>query len=296
MLKKGNWSRYSFLFTLLLTIKCASAYLDASWKEDRFKLKDNRSSHAVTFTRCLHPHTALSLHIACESESDGLSTFYVEGLLSYHHCLTPHDDSGENILNATWTGMEVKCQQSGSMPSLFVNKLFQHVNSLSGYEHMKNITTATPLIHSTTTSWRGFYRLDLIFRRRHNSGNHLSLSEQLFEVVIKTGRNQRGGFLSVVDWPLLLFHGVMSFVYLGVGVLWFMGMTCCWNSLLDVQVIVIPNLLLLSKSKSKSESKSNFYYLFEDNLMINCLPVRQCFDLGLRRKLWSGFIQARDFN
>ena len=239
MLTKGNWSRYSFTITLLLTIRHTSAFLDPAWKEEQFKLKDNRSSHAVTFTRCLHPHTPLSLHIACESGSDVSSTFYVEGLLSYHHCLTPHDDSGESILNATWTGMEVKCQQSGSMPSLFVNKLFQHVNLLSGYEHTKNNTTTTPLIHSTTTPWRGFYRLDMIFRRRHNSDTHRH-SEQSFEVVIKTGHNQRGGFLSVVDWPLLLFHGVMSFVYLGVGVLWFMGMTCCWNTLLDVQVIVIP--------------------------------------------------------
>ncbi|XP_071159236.1 transmembrane protein 87A-like [Mytilus edulis] len=62
------------------------------------------------------------------------------------------------------------------------------------------------------------------------------------DVVIKMeGKHQ---YISAVDWPLLIFYGVMGIVYIMYGLVWLVLLACSWRDLLRIQFWVGGVILL----------------------------------------------------
>ena len=112
---------------LLYTQRKVSGIPGPGWTESSFRLKGNASKHTVTFAKSLYPLTNIILQVKCKKDNDNgmMATFYMEGLLSYQHCLS--SNYVKHIPDSTWTRMELKCQ-SLSIPLAFVRKLLGNVH------------------------------------------------------------------------------------------------------------------------------------------------------------------------
>jgi hypothetical protein len=56
-----------------------------------------------------------------------------------------------------------------------------------------------------------------------------------FEMHVKVTMSYGTSYLSAVEWPLLIFYGVMGLVYIFFGLFWLVMLACNWRDLLRVQ-------------------------------------------------------------
>ncbi|XP_013381526.1 transmembrane protein 87A isoform X1 [Lingula anatina] len=60
-------------------------------------------------------------------------------------------------------------------------------------------------------------------------------SEEKFDVSVDISIENAHGYLSAVDWPLIIFYGVMCIIYVLYGLLWLIMSFCNWKDLLRIQ-------------------------------------------------------------
>lgn len=56
-----------------------------------------------------------------------------------------------------------------------------------------------------------------------------------FDVQIQVSMIGKYGYISAVEWPLLIFYGVMGITYIFYGIVWLVMLACSWRDLLRVQ-------------------------------------------------------------
>ncbi|KAL5009234.1 hypothetical protein ScPMuIL_014815 [Solemya velum] len=70
------------------------------------------------------------------------------------------------------------------------------------------------------------------------------------------------GYISAVDWPLLIFYGVMGIVYILYGIMWLMMLACNWRDLLRVQywigAVIILGMLEKAVFYAEYQNIANF--------------------------------------
>jgi hypothetical protein len=78
--------------------------------------------------------------------------------------------------------------------------------------------------HLPLTEVKAIYRIQLSFS-----------SEKALKLKVRVDAKWKGEYLSVLNWPLLPFYGIMSLVYLAFAIGWFTASCCNWRDLLRVQ-------------------------------------------------------------
>ncbi|KAK1171010.1 transmembrane protein 87A-like isoform X1 [Acipenser oxyrinchus oxyrinchus] len=77
-------------------------------------------------------------------------------------------------------------------------------------------------------TWRDGPYLFVVSFKTHNEKAYWNLTVR---VVMKDSH----GYISVTDWPLMIFYMVMCIVYILYGMLWFLWSACYWKDLLRIQ-------------------------------------------------------------
>ncbi|XP_051775606.1 transmembrane protein 87A isoform X2 [Erpetoichthys calabaricus] len=86
-------------------------------------------------------------------------------------------------------------------------------------------------------TWRDGPYLLLLSFKVHKEPTHWNLTAH---VVMKGSH----GYISVTEWPLLIFYMVMCIVYIVYGLLWFVWSACYWKDLLRIQFWIAAVIFL----------------------------------------------------
>lgn len=61
-------------------------------------------------------------------------------------------------------------------------------------------------------------------------------------------------FISALDYPLLIFYGILGLVYIVYGLIWLVLLACNWRDLLRVQFWIGGVILLGEEEEDKSRT------------------------------------------
>ncbi|KAL4237568.1 Transmembrane protein 87A [Mactra antiquata] len=75
--------------------------------------------------------------------------------------------------------------------------------------------------------WRSGYYAFIVKVEGKNGGN--------FDAKVTVTMKGKIGYISAVDWPLLIFYGVMGLVYIIYGLVWLVLLACNWRDLMRLQ-------------------------------------------------------------
>ncbi|XP_058879780.1 transmembrane protein 87A-like isoform X3 [Acipenser ruthenus] len=102
----------------------------------------------------------------------------------------------------------------------------ENTNSLGKRGDDKETQTFIPDVIAKT--WRDGPYLLVVSVKTHNEKAYWNLTAR---VVMKDSH----GYISVTEWPLMIFYMVMCIVYILYGMLWFLWSACYWKDLLRIQ-------------------------------------------------------------
>lgn len=225
---------------LLLLLLCfcieVSAIVEPGYQIFNFELEGTKTK-VINFTKSMYIGTDIIIKIGCDNANDD-ANFKMDALLLFNKCHQPDElEYPFREANAVQAN-NLSCHKSVIIPKEDLDKIIGHdIQSTSLpqlAEHEENgtlsDTTKTKKVGENMlppTKHKALYRLKLgfTFYKDADKGN--------FEVRIEAKRN--GGYLSVFNWPLLPFFGVMSLVYLAFAIGWFVASCCNWRDLLRVQ-------------------------------------------------------------
>ncbi|KAH3854856.1 hypothetical protein DPMN_097414 [Dreissena polymorpha] len=145
---------------------------------------------------------------------------------------------------------------------------------------IENITVSTALApqHDAKigTAWRsGYYVLIL----RVNASKNLKVNVEM---------KGRTGYISAVEWPLLIFYGVMGLVYIIYGLVWIVLLACNWRELMRLQFwiggVIVLGMLEKAVFYSEYQSIANTGLSVAEGTLI-IAEVISCFKRALARML-----------
>jgi len=212
-----------------------SAIVEPGYKDFKFEMGKYSLEHSINFTKSMYKDTSIILKIECynaESSSKPSQKFQLSTLLVFDRCHPPETTLKDPIKTT------LSCDKLVELPKDYLKKIIaidaQATTVLPNIEDENSTVESKPKKHELhqnilpSTKVMALYRLKLGFRIINSTGD-----KNIFKVRIMAKRD--GSYLSVLNWPLLPFFGIMSLVYLAFAIGWFIASCLNWRDLLRVQ-------------------------------------------------------------
>lgn len=214
---------------LICVIFRVHAMVEPGYKDFNFELtKENVTPYSINFTKSMYKDTSIILKIECDGATD--SKFELTSLLVFDRCHQP------DTLKEPKTILPLPCHKLVKIPNEYLDKIIaiDAQEKTTPFPEDENSTTTKNdekmkdkmLNVFPKTKVMALYRLVLTFKVAN-------VSRTGFKVRIEAKRD--GSYLSVLNWHLLPFYGIMSLAYLAFAIGWFVASCLNWRDLLRVQ-------------------------------------------------------------
>ncbi|KAJ8248249.1 hypothetical protein GJAV_G00240000 [Gymnothorax javanicus] len=245
--KMWNYPVSRFKLWLIISaaiLSCCSDGVSATPETGHWVITVVNTSRPLLLKKSMYRETDIKLKIAftCPEEVK----FTIRWYLKYYPCLNELNNieemydkiplyrgqgQGEYTEHVHRT---ITCNADVHLPTLNITKAFPRPVSLpvknENYTKgmMEELTEPTVPNDVIATTWRdGPYLLAVSVNSSNPQANwHLTVT-----VVMKGAH----GYISITDWPLMIFYMVMCIVYFLYGLLWFLWSACYWKDLLRIQ-------------------------------------------------------------
>nr|XP_015218474.1 PREDICTED: transmembrane protein 87B isoform X1 [Lepisosteus oculatus] len=182
----------------------------------------------------------------CHNEFNNIDEMYDKTYLSRGESLDPNPFGTGEYINHTYHNVVCHNElqvfpvlnKSNSLPrSILPPSAPAEKYTLSSTRTQNGTAEFHSLEDVIVTAWRdGPYLLVVSFKTYDGKANW-NLSVQ---VTMKGSH----GYISVTEWPLMIFYMVMCIIYILYGVLWFLWSACYWKDLLRIQFWIAAVIFL----------------------------------------------------